>query len=65
MKRRHTIYIEQNSFALVTRHCERTHLITLSNQKALDKVVDYILRMDWLDDLVSADDILVYDEDLD
>ena len=63
---RHTIHIEQcGADANGKMTSCRSHLITLSNQAAIDRVVDYILRMEWLDKLVSVDDILVYDDDLD
>ena len=63
---RHTIYIERNSIDDAGNSVgSYSHLITLSNKTALERVLEYIQNLEWLDDLVSIDDILVYDDKLD
>jgi len=63
---RHTIYIERNSIDDAGNSVGSfSHLITLSNKAALERVIDYLKTLEWLDALVSVDDVLVYDDELD
>lgn len=63
---RYTIYVEQNVIDDAgNEKGTRSHVITLSNKEAQEKVAEYILNLLWLDDIVNDGDCLVYDDNLD
>lgn len=63
---RHTIYIERNSIDDAGNSVgSYGHLITLSNKAAVERVMEYLQNLVWLDALVSIDDVLEYNDKLD